>query len=209
MGRKERLVFLFFSLLVLLVVGRVCLGSFSFVTSDFWFTAGLLLLILLSAVDQPHFSSDANIFMNGVAGMLSLLTVPLAHRGFLWVVFLIWAVYLVMSTFVIMLLKTRDFHAPRRLEAVLTALNRQIGRPEAIFSAFFLWGVATQFESSADAYRALFIFWVVFIVILRVPEISRAIARILEPSPPDRSGVAGKITGFCSPRPSPPTVTTI
>ena len=58
-------IFLGLCLAVLTGIGRATTGSYSFLSGDFWFTAGLLLLILLSIVDQPHFSKDANVFMNG------------------------------------------------------------------------------------------------------------------------------------------------
>jgi len=74
MPLRQRLAFIGLSLLTLLLVGRWATGSFAFVTSDFWFSAGLLMLVLLSNVDQPHFSRDANIFVNGLAGLISLLS---------------------------------------------------------------------------------------------------------------------------------------
>jgi hypothetical protein len=95
MRQRDRLLFLGLCLVVLGVIGRITTGSYTFLYGDFWFTAGLLLLILLSIVDQPHFSKDANVFMNGVAGAVSLLPIPKAERSFFWWLFLSWSTYLV------------------------------------------------------------------------------------------------------------------
>lgn len=73
MGQKYRLALLSISTVALHVIGRVITGSLSFLYSDFWFASGLLLLILLSLIDQPFFSKDSNIFVNAVTAALSLL----------------------------------------------------------------------------------------------------------------------------------------
>ncbi len=73
MTRKYRLTLIVLSLVLLVVIGRVIIGDFSFLLDHFWFTSGLLLLVLLSLIDQPHFSKDSNIFVNGVTACLSLL----------------------------------------------------------------------------------------------------------------------------------------
>ena len=58
------------SLIILLCVGAFFTHSLSFIVNDFWFASGLLLLILLSLVDQPFFSKDSNIFVNGITAAL-------------------------------------------------------------------------------------------------------------------------------------------
>jgi len=75
MSKKYRLCMMFISILALLVVGWYIDGNFSFLINDFWFATGLLLLILLSLIDQPFFSKDSNIFVNGVTAAVSLLSV--------------------------------------------------------------------------------------------------------------------------------------
>src|SRR5688572_8084390 len=109
--RKQRLVFLGLCLGFLLAVGRLATGSFAFVLADLWFSSGLFLLLLLSVVDQPHFSTDSNVFLNGIAALLSLLTVPPSHRSTLWWSFLAWAMYLVSSSYLLMLKRTAPLGA--------------------------------------------------------------------------------------------------
>ena len=75
MSKKYRLSLMLLSLIILLCVGSYFTQGISFITTDFWFASGLLLLILLSLVDQPFFSKDSNIFVNGVTAALSLLLV--------------------------------------------------------------------------------------------------------------------------------------
>jgi hypothetical protein len=199
MRQRGRLIFLALCLVTLIVIGRITTGSVSFLLGDFWFTSGLLLLILLSVVDQPFFSKDANVFMNGVAGMISLLPVPKADRSFLWWVFLFWSTYLVLSSYSIMLLRSKKLELEGPVLKVLSRINREIGRPEAIFSAYFLWGAFTQFASNASAYRALFLFWVVF-MILNLREVAEHLAGILSDGKSEIQPLVGTLRAFSSPR---------
>ena len=91
MKLSYRLTVMFLSLTIILVIGRSGTGSFDFVVSQFWFIAGALLLILLSMVDQPNFSKDANVFVNGAAAWVSLFSVAKDQRASLWWVFFGWS----------------------------------------------------------------------------------------------------------------------
>ena len=199
MQQRRRLIFLALCLISLIAIGRATTGSFSFLLGDFWFTSGLLLLVLLSIVDQPHFSRDANVFMNGVAGMVSLLPIPKADRSFLWWIFLSWSTYLVLSSWGIMLLRSKKLELESPTIKVLSRVNREIGRPEAIFSAYFLWGAFTQFASNAPAYRTLFLFWAVF-MILNLREVSEHLAEILPAKKAEVQPLIGTLYAFSSPR---------
>lgn len=88
MNKRTRLIFLGLSLIVLISVGRYVTNDFNFLLNDFWFTSGFLLLILLSLIDQPHFSKDSNVFINAVTAGISLLLVPIEFRNWIFYVFL-------------------------------------------------------------------------------------------------------------------------
>jgi uncharacterized protein len=199
MQQRGRLIFLALCLATLIVIGRATTGSLSFLFGDFWFTSGLLLLILLSIVDQPHFSKNANVFVNGVAGLISLLPIPKADRSFLWWVFLSWSAYLAVSSYSIMLLRSKELEHEGPVLKVFSRMNREIGRPEALFSAYFLWGVSTQFSQSASAYRALFLFWAVF-MILNLRQVSEHLASILAVKKSKVLPMVGTLRAFSSPR---------
>ncbi len=84
MNKRTRLIFLLLSLILLIGVGRFITKGFEFLLNDFWFTSGFLLLILLSLIDQPHFSKDSNIFINAVAAGVSLLLVEPENRNWIF-----------------------------------------------------------------------------------------------------------------------------
>jgi hypothetical protein len=171
-------VFLAGALALLVVVGRLVTGDFQFILSQFWFASGIFLLLLLSVIDQPHFSTEANVFTNGIAGFASLLLVEGNGRDAIWWLFFAWTVYLMASSYLLMWIRTR----PLRLEAAhwqfISRVNREIGRPEALFSAFFLWGAAAQFGSNQEAMSALFLYWAIFMV-LNLPAVGRSIESAL------------------------------
>lgn len=179
MTRRYRLILIGLSLLVLLAVGRAVTGGFGFTLHDFWFTSGLLLLILLSLIDQPHFSKDSNIFVNAIVAGVSLLLVEQSNRDFLFWLFLGVSLYLAISSYVLLWVRRRSLAeepAPVRLFA---RLNREIGKPEALFSAFFVWGAVKQFGVGTSQFNALLLYWIVF-MILNIPALATAIADVFE-----------------------------
>ena len=85
-----RLSVMILSVGIIVAIGWWGTNSLNFLVSQFWFVAGALLLVLLSLVDQPHFSKDANVFVNGAAAWVSLFAVPESQRSSLWIVDGIW-----------------------------------------------------------------------------------------------------------------------
>jgi len=146
MKLSYRLTLMFVSLAVIVVIGWWSTGGFGFASGQFWFIAGALLLIMLSLVDQPHFSKDANVFVNGATASVSLFTVAENQRHGLWWIFCGWSIYLIIASFVLMAIRSRELFLETKPVQFLSRLNRAIGRPESIFSAFFLWGVFLQFS---------------------------------------------------------------
>ena len=134
MKLRTRLIFLFLFTPTLLAIGRIISGDFKFIVNDFWFAAGLLLLILISLIDQPFFSTDGNIFLNGTSA-LSLILVQTTSRDFWWYLFLIWCIWLMASSFAAMAFNSFNRGKTNLATSLISKINREIGRPEAIFSA--------------------------------------------------------------------------
>lgn len=200
MKQSYRLTLMVISLVVILLVGWWSTGNFNFATGQFWFIAGASLLILLSLVDQPHFSKDAHIFLNGATALVSLVIVSEGQRSGLWWIFLGWAAYLIASSFILMAIRSRDLFLETKTVQFFSRLNRAIGRPESIFSAFFLWGVFLQFGYPKDegVINLLLLFWAVF-MILNVPAIAQVVAALFEKEK-DAGTSTGVVTGINSPR---------
>lgn len=181
MSSRHRAIFFGLSLVVLMAVGRLTTESFAFITEDFWFASGLLLLILLAVVDQPHFSKDANVFTNGVTGLTALLVVPANHRAWLWWAFFAWSWILVAGSYTLILTRSSKLKFESPLVRALSRILRYTGRPQALFSAFFLWGVFSQFTPQSAEYRALLLYWSVF-MILNVPGVASALSDLWTPA---------------------------
>lgn len=195
-----RLTMMFFSLAIILAIGVLSTGSLDFALSQFWFICGALLLILLSLVDQPNFSKDANVFINGATAWVSLFAVSRDQRSSLWWIFFTWAIYLVTSSFALMAIRSRELLLETKPVQLFSRINRAIGRPESIFSAFMLWGIFLQFAYPQDGatINSLLLFWAVF-MILNVPSISQTVSSLFE-KPESTTGPAGVVTGIQSPR---------
>lgn len=152
------------SFVVLLIMGFAIEGNLSFLFNDFWFTAGLLLLITLSLVDQPYFSKDSNIFINAITAGVSLLLIPLSERSYVYWVFFVLVAYLLISSFALMFLRNRRLSDERCGVQAVARINRQLGKPEVLFSALFLWGAARQYTINSNQFAILFLFWAVFLI---------------------------------------------
>lgn len=197
-SKRYRLILMGLSLITLLAVGFYFNGNFSFIANDFWFSSGLLLLILLSLVDQPFFSKDSNIFVNAVTAALSLLLVPKNERSILFWGFVALVAYLIVCSYILMWLRNRELSQEHAVVQVLARINRQLGKPETIFSAFFLWGAVRQYGLNSNQFNALLGFWVVF-MILNIPAIAVEIDKLFDcKNLIDTENVVGKIFGVQS-----------
>lgn len=196
---RTRLVFLLLAFAVLLAVGRYANGDFTFVLNQFWFTSGFFLLLLLSLIDQPYFSKDANVFVNATAAWVSLLLVNPTLRSGVWWGFFTWASYLIVSSYLLMWVRTRKLKQESQIVQAASRINRQIGRPEAIFSAFFLWGCVQQFGIDSPKLSALFLFWAVF-MILNLPAFALALDGLFSSRKGDETKNAGVLLNLVSPR---------
>jgi len=177
MTKTYRLLLLGLASILLVGLGLYIRKDFSFLLNDFWFTSGLLLLILLSLIDQPHFSKDTNIFVNAVTAAVSLLLVPALNRDGLFWTFFSFIVYLTTSSYILMWLRQNPLNEENKTVQFFSRLNRQIGRPEAIFSAFFLWGGIRQFGLASNEFNLLLWFWIIF-MILNIPVLAKTIEGI-------------------------------
>ena len=198
MNKKTRLIFLGISLILLVGVGRYVTDSFGFLLNDFWFTSGFLLLILLSLIDQPHFSKDSNVFINAVTAGVSLLLVENENRNWIFWLFFSITLYLAISSYVLMWLREKPFSNENKLVQLFSRINRELGKPQTLFSAFFLWGAINQFGISSDGFNALLLYWVIF-MILNLPSIASIINKLFEKKETEKHGsVLGAIFGVQS-----------
>lgn len=177
MNKKYRLSLLGISVLILLLVGWFINKDFSFIQNQFWFSSGLLLMILLSLIDQPHFSKESNVFVNAVTAGLSLLLIPTDGRTWLFWTFCIIVSYLLVSSYVLLWLRQKSLEQESSFVQFISRVNRTIGRPEALFSAFFLWGGILQFSMNSAEFNALLWFWILF-MIFDTPTLANTICKL-------------------------------
>ncbi len=174
MSKIYRLSFLGISFIILIILGYTLTNGFDFLLNHFWFTSGLLLLILLSLIDQPHFSKDSNIFINSITAGISLLIVDETNRDFIFWVFLSIIIYLTVSSYVLLWLRQKSLGLENKFIRLISRVNREIGKPETLFSSFFIWGVYKQFGTGTNQFNGLLLFWAIFII-LNIPSLAKSI----------------------------------
>jgi len=179
MNRRTRLIFLALSLLLLVGVGRYVSGNFDFLLKEFWFTSGFLLLILLSLIDQPHFSKDSSIFINAVTAGISLLLVNEENRNWIFWLFLGVTFYLAISSYIILWLRNKPLNQENKWLQFFSRINREIGKPQTLFSAFFLWSAINKFGVNSNQFNALLLYWVLFMIV-NLPSVSKIINSLFE-----------------------------
>lgn len=136
--------------------------------------------------------------MNAVTAALSLLLVPTNERTTLFWAFLAIVVYLILSSYILMWLRNRELSQENVLVQILARMNRQLGKPETIFSAFFLWGAVRQYGLNSKQFNALLWFWVIF-MLLNIPTVAAEIDSFFSSRKTTDSQIAvGKIFGVQS-----------
>jgi uncharacterized protein len=198
MNKRARLIFLGLSLILLIGVGKLVTTNFNFLLNDFWFTSGFLLLILLSLIDQPHFSKDSNVFINAITAGVSLLLVENENRNWIFWFFLSIILYLAISSYILMWRRNKSLSNETRFVQFFSRINREIGKPQTLFSVFFLWGAINQFGVSSRGFNALLLYWVIF-MILNLPSIAIIINKIFEKKETNKQeNILGTIFGVQS-----------
>lgn len=177
MEKKHRLVLFFIELVALFVVAQICTGNCIVALSDLWFSSGLLMLILLSLIDQPFFSKDANIFVNGVTSFLALLLVTPNNRDYIFWIFFGIVIYLLVSSYVLMWLRKNPLNEEKKVIQFLSRFNRFIGKPQVLFSAFFLWSAVLQFGILNKDFIPIFWYWLI-VVLLDTTSFAKFIAEL-------------------------------
>ncbi|WP_052608240.1 hypothetical protein [Leptonema illini] len=174
MSKKYRAILLIISLILLLIISFTVKGSIIPPVQDFWFSSGILLLILLSLIDQPHFSKDANIFINAATAAVSLLLINKTDRDWIFWSFVYFILYLFASSYFLIWLRNNPLNEENKYIQLFSRINRNLGKPSTIFSAFFLWGAIKQFGLNSNETIALFWYWFAF-MLFNAPSIAKII----------------------------------
>lgn len=178
MNKSYRLVLFAIELVALIIISQICTGNCINAFSDLWFSSGLLMLILLSLIDQPFFSKDANIFVNAVTAFLALLIVEQSSRDWIFWTFFGIVIYLLLSSYILMWLRKNPLNEENKFIQFLSRFNRFIGKPQVLFSAFFLWGAILQFGISTRDSAPIFWYWLI-VILLDTSSFAKFIAELL------------------------------
>lgn len=165
MSKNYRLTLFLIEIVSLVIISHICTGSIMNALSNMWFSSGLMMILLLSLVDQPFFSKDSNIFVNAVTAFLALMLVDCNARNWIFWVFFAVTIYLLISSYILMLLRKSPINEEKKGIKFFSRFNHLIGRPQVLFSAFFLWGAFLEFGLNDSKVAPLFWYWLVVILI--------------------------------------------
>ena len=165
MNKSHRLILFAIELVALIIISQICTGNCINAFSDLWFSSGLLMLLLLSLIDQPFFSKDANIFVNAVTAFLALLIVEQNSRDWIFWTFFGIVIYLLLSSYILMWLRKNPLNEENKFIQFFSRFNRFIGKPQVLFSAFFIWGAILKFGISTRDSAPIFWYWLIVILL--------------------------------------------
>lgn len=195
MNKRYRLVLFGLEIIALIIVTHLCTGNILLALSDLWFSSGLLMLILLSLIDQPFFSKDTNIFVNGVTGFLALLLIEQSKRDWIFWTFFGFVIYLLVSSYILMWVRRNELNEEKKSVQFFSRINRIIGSPHVLFSAFFLWGAFLQFGITNKKYIPIFWYWLI-VILLDTSSLAKTIAELLTKKKQEAESTAiGNILG--------------
>lgn len=177
MNFRYRLFLLLVSLTSLLIIGYWLTGAFDFLLKDIWFTSGIFLVILISLIDQPHFSKDGNVFLNSITAGTTLLLFDSSNRSAFWFIMLGIVIYLIITSYVLMWIRKAKLRDENRFVAFFGRLNHELGKPTVLFSVFFIWGIIEKFGYNSQGANALLLFWS-FFILLSIPSIANLLAEL-------------------------------
>ena len=179
MNKKYRMIVYGLAIILLCAITWIFTGNLLNAITQFWFSAGILLVILLSLIDQPFFSKDANVFVNSVTASISLLLINEENHNWIFWTFVCYVVYLLISSYILMWVRKNPLNDEKKVVQFFSKLNRILGRPQTLFSLFFLWGAILQFGLNSKEIIPLFWFWV-FFLIFNVPSIAGILSSLFE-----------------------------
>lgn len=152
------------TVVILLILGIQIEGTLASLINQFWFSSGILLVILLSLVDQPFFSKDSNIFVNAISASVPLLLIaPEMEKGIFYVITGM-VIYLTISSFMLMFLRGNKISNENKYTIFFSKINQIIGKPITLFSILFLWGISSKYGLNTNDFNSLLIFWCIFIM---------------------------------------------
>ena len=147
------------------IITYLCTGEFYNMLCYPWFSSGILLLVLLSLIDQPFFSKDSNIFVNAVTAFIALAVIPNNQKDIVYTCMLYLDIYLLISSYILMWIRKVPSRENHKIIKLFSGINNFFGKPQILFSAFFLWSAIMEFGFENNKYKALFFYWVVIILI--------------------------------------------
>ncbi|HAM79230.1 ATP-binding protein [Ornithinibacillus bavariensis] len=165
MNKYYRLTLSVLSIIVLLILGIYIEGGINNLLIQFWFSSGMLLIVLLSLVDQPFFSKDSNVFVNSITALLPLLLLTSEVKEGLFYIILNLVLYLAMSSFILMFIRKNKFVSQNKYVLFFSNLNQLIGKPLTLFSVLFLWGLSIKYAFNTKEFNFLLTFWVMFLIL--------------------------------------------
>ncbi|WP_409271872.1 ATP-binding protein [Neobacillus sp. SCS-31] len=162
MNKYYRFLLSIITIIILITVGIFIEENIFNLINQFWFSSGILLVILLSLVDQPFFSKDSNIFVNAITALVPLILLAPEVNTDIFKFILILVVYLAVSSFILMFIRKNKKLDQNKYIIFFSKINQILGKPFVLFSLLFIWGIETSYGFNSMEFNLLIIFWGLF-----------------------------------------------
>ena len=113
-------------------------------------------------------------YIAAITASISLLLVAPKDQDWIFWLFASFIGYLVISSYALFWIRDNPLNEELKIVQLFSRLNRIVGKPETLFSSFFLWGAIKQFGLQSNEIIPLFWYWLIF-MILNLPQVAEII----------------------------------
>ena len=174
---------------ILFGILQIAIGSIPPPTSEkgLWFYVGLASLLLGYILTNPFFTPPADAFTNGVAALISLLTVNIfkldLYTSFdiaIWIIVFSLSVIVILASGSSIVLKDSTSHNGIKTGKIFYVISSRLGSPKIIFSMVYLFALIAFHRNYPHEYLWIGFAWVFLLVFQPIENVLDIIGRIKE-----------------------------
>jgi hypothetical protein len=143
------------------------------------FQSGLLLVILGSLFLEDKFTRPADVVVNGLTGIVALMTVVPAGANAWWILVFLYCLAVFLAAAVCIALSSAGEVEPWRakISDYLYRTSTAFGSSRVLFTVVFLYGVFSYYGLQSKQTATLVLFWGMYIALwpLRIPQLVQAL----------------------------------
>lgn len=184
MRQRSRIIILLMLLATAFLLHKLLIGTWIpyGANKSYWFTGGLLLLIICMFLLEPFFTSPKDAIVNSIVVIVSLLSIGDQAGFVLWKAALGYSFFIFLNAVVAAYINEKFFKHKwqRAISRIAYDISRTLGKGKVIFSVIFILSIFSFFSTQSKSFLILLLFWGSIIIIEPIG-LSNLVAVLFEP----------------------------